>query len=204
MIVRTISCLLILINFYGFVYADQADSPKTTKYHSKNALKLYLSLQLVALKANKTSENVDELYMAVTAYPSEGRPTHKIIPSIPKYWLSTHLNKIKDLSLWQGVLKEGKNVTIQLSLIEKDLPPFDADDLVGTVVAKVKNINGKLEVEWSMPNKSETLKSVKAENNTTVRQFSLVSKEANYSVKFSFVDLDIKPSMKKVDKKSDK
>ena len=188
--VARILYLLVLINFYNVSYADDA---KFLTAISNSAHELYLDLQLVNLKVNKTSEQTDELYMSIATFPSEGRTGHYLIPSAPKYWLSSHVNKINKLSLWHGILGKGNKITIQLSLIEKDLPPFDADDLVGTIVVKAKNIDGKLFVEWSKPyTKNDKLPKVAdndagIENNLMAKKYSLISDDANYDAKLSFI-----------------
>ena len=112
------------------------------KVKKQNAI--HVALYLENVTAIKSSEEVDELYMAVTTYPSSGRPSHKQIPEFPRYWLSSHLGHVKDVQLWKGSLKPSESVNIHLSLIERDVPPFNVDDLVGTVILKILNSKGKI------------------------------------------------------------
>ena len=42
-----------------------------------------------------------------------------------------------------------------LSLMEQDAPPWNTDDLIGTVRVHIKNDNGKLISSWSMPDRAD-------------------------------------------------
>ncbi len=203
-ILLLILCFATIANSAEIAQPKQTDSSKAAikskivpkvkrvlKHERKSKLKI--SLQLFDLETIKASEKVDELYMAVTSYPSKGRPMHRQIPAFPRYWLSTHLKQIKNLQLWKGSLREGDSVTVHLSLIERDAPPFNNDDLVATVLVKIMNSKGKLYTKWSMPNKGPAGKDVKVDTDITAKLFDLQSDEAHYKGKFSVIAKTIEP-----------
>jgi hypothetical protein len=174
------SLTFILLSLLAIGYC--ADSGDNNPVNSKP---IKFSLQLVELEAIKTTEKVDELFMAVTSYPSKGRPLHREIPSFPRYWLSSHIKQIQNLSLWRGMLQDKEKITIQLSLIERDQPPFDTDDLIGTVTVKIVNNNNNLKVSWSMPNSTETGTELDVSDLLSARVFTLKANGGEYITKFS-------------------
>ncbi len=141
-------------------------------------------VELVAIKAHKTREKRgDEVYLAVTAYPSQQRPHHKQIPDNPLHWISSHLDKIKHVPVWGNGLAEGDSVTVIVSLMERDAPPWNTDDLIGTVKVHLKNANGRLQVSWSMPNSTESSATVKTRSGRT-EKFELTGERSLYDLTF--------------------
>lgn len=98
-----------------------------------------IELLLSSLEAVVTQENIEELFVAVTSYSTKNQPSHQEVPSFPRYWLSSHLDKVKNVLIWQGNILSQEKVTIHLSLIERDAPPFDVDDLIGTIIITLNN-----------------------------------------------------------------
>ncbi len=110
----------------------------------------------------------DELYLSVAEFHSDGtsqaytvpghfveRSTHygsTFPPSPPRhptlYWNSGQLSQISKLKLWDKPLMDGDAVEIVISLIEHDLPPWDLDDLIGTIKLRLRNEKGRLYVQW--------------------------------------------------------
>ena len=92
-----------------------------------------VSLVLKKITAIKTSEKGnDELFFDVLEFGSNRKPKHFHVPSHPHHWPSFILNKIKDITLWQGALNEAGDVNIIVSLLEKDMPPWSLNDLIGS------------------------------------------------------------------------
>lgn len=145
-------------------------------------------LQLVAMKAIKTSERTDELFMAVTSYPSKGRSLHREVPAFPRYWLSSHLQGVQNVSLWKGQLKPDEKVTIHLSLVERDSPPFDTDDLVGTVLVKIKNSKGTLDIQWIKHGSKDTGKKASVANAIGARDFVLTGNNSEYAKTLAIIN----------------
>ena len=107
-------------------------------------------------KIKTTEESGDELYFSVTEYSSVERPRQITVPSFPTYWLSKHLSNVNDVVLWEKELADKESVMLVISLIERDAPPWNVDDLIGTVKLKISNDHGKLKRAWSIPNAAET------------------------------------------------
>jgi len=114
------------------------------------------NVTLLKIEEIKTDESREELYIHVTHYHEKGDAGASVIPEHPMYWPSEHLSKVSDVALWDGELKEGQSVVILISLMEKDFPPWNTDDLVGTVRLRLKNDHGDLVSNWSIPNSANT------------------------------------------------
>ncbi len=140
------------------------------------------NVSMIHLKAIKTAEkNGDELYLAVTAYPSDGQPTHYQIPKYPLHWPSAKLDSLKNIKIWQDKLKPGQAVTLIVSLLEQDSPPWNTDDLIGTVRIRMKNKDGQLETSWSMPNRVDAPVSVMTKKGRA-EKFDLLGEGSNYQL----------------------
>jgi len=143
---------------------------------------LHPAVYMLRLKVIKTAEkNGDELYVGVTVYPSKAKPTHTQVPKYPLHWLSKHLDKLKRVKLWDGEVQEGHSVTLILSLIEQDTPPWDTDDLIGSVRIRLKNNRGHLETSWSMPNRVDAPVSVYSKYGRA-EKFVLLGEGSNYEM----------------------
>lgn len=99
-----------------------------------------------------TESSGDELYFSVTEYSSVERPNHYLVPNFPTHWLSDHLEQIKRVELWSKTLKADESVTVIISLLERDAPPWNVDDLIGTVKFKIHRVDGEVQTEMSLPN----------------------------------------------------
>jgi hypothetical protein len=111
--------------------------------------------QLVTLKLNaiekfkSTEKRGDELYFHITEYSSLSAPVHRLVPEYPINWLSDYLSDVKNTTLWERSLREGEAVELVLSLTERDVPPWNLDDLVGTIKVKFRHDGNALVQEWS-------------------------------------------------------
>jgi hypothetical protein len=149
---------------------------------------LPVGINLVKLKAVQPSEKAgDELYMNITVYPSQGHSQNFQVPDHPMHWLTKHVNKIDNLTVWHGELKSGESTNIVLSLIEKDAPPFNPDDLIGTVNVFIKNDNGKLVTTWKLPNRTDA-KPVEVTEAGKEQLFKLTGEDSIYEATFSFIE----------------
>ena len=111
-------------------------------------------VKLCSIKAVKPIERYgDELYLTVTEYHSQKPPRHRIIPRHPLFWSSKVINKISNVQLWSGRLAPSEAVNLVITFIDKDAPPWNVDDLVGEVKLQMRNDNGELKREWSLPNR---------------------------------------------------
>lgn len=111
-----------------------------------------VAINLETIKAIKLSEKGgDKLYFSITVYPSNGAPTATRVPFFPIHWLSKELDRVKNVTLWEGTFKEAEGAQIIISLVEQDLEPWDVDDPFGSVKITLSNQNGKLQNKWSIP-----------------------------------------------------
>ncbi len=104
-----------------------------------------VKLSLKAIKPEKTQEATgDELYLDLLTYGEGQKPRHLRIPSKPHYWLSAMLQKVKDVPLLSASLKDKQSLTVIVSLMEKDTPPWNVNDLLGGFVLTLKRAGGVL------------------------------------------------------------
>ena len=105
-----------------------------------------LRLMLEGLSPYKVSERGgDELYMDFLVYPSKAKAKHFRVPKKPLHWPSFMINKLHDVELWQGTLPNGDKVTIHGALLEKDAPPWNRDELIGSFVLSLSNKDGNIQ-----------------------------------------------------------
>lgn len=143
-----------------------------------------VSPELILMHINpiKTLESSgDELYFDITEYPSSGKASHMRIPEYPLHWPSRHVKKLKEVSLWHKTLAPEQAVTLIVSLVEQDTPPWNTDDLIGTVRLHVKNVEGRLEYSWSTPNRADAPVSVQSRYGTA-QKFQLLGEGGNYEL----------------------
>ena len=116
-----------------------------------------LSIKLDVLeKIHAQEKSGDELYFTVTEFPENKAPRHYRIPSYPTHWMSDYLKNVKNITLWQKSFATCEKTDVLISLVEADLPPWNVDDLLGSVEFKVTCDKGALKTQWSIPNKENT------------------------------------------------
>lgn len=116
-----------------------------------------LSIKLDVLeKIHAQEKSGDELYFTVTEFPENKAPRHYRIPSYPTHWMSDYLKNVKNITLWQKSFATCEKTDVLISLVEADLPPWNVDDLLGSVEFKVTCDKGSMKTQWSIPNKENT------------------------------------------------
>ncbi len=126
-----------------------ADSKKPV-----NTTPVILTLEDIQVIKTAAHLSGDEIYVNITEYSSVDKPAMHRIPEYPSHWLSKYIDKVKDVTLWQKPIQDEESVELIISVVESDAPPWDVDDLIGSVKLKVYIEKGKLEQEWSIPNKA--------------------------------------------------
>lgn len=146
-----------------------------------------LSVKLQAIEKIHSQElSGDELYFTITEFPVGKPPSYYQIPSFPTHWLSAHLGNIKDIVLWKKSVQACENIDVIFSLVEKDLPPWNLNDDLGTVELKVRCDNGQVKANWSVPNPKTAASIIDGGS-----AFSFTGNKAEYHAVFKFED---KPS----------
>ncbi|MEY3182066.1 MAG: hypothetical protein RLZ35_51 [Pseudomonadota bacterium] len=111
-----------------------------------------LQVKLINMQAEALSEeNGDEVYISVTKYSNQGHPEEFRIPSAPKNWFFKRLSEAKNVTLWEGTVATGEEIKLLISIAEQDFPPWDVDDLIGTLQLDLKRVKGRLVEAWSIP-----------------------------------------------------
>ena len=144
------------------------------------AKSLYPTVRLLKIEAVKAQEQGgDELYLHLTEYRSDGKSSISTFPARPTYWPSEHLDKVKNVKIWDSKLNKGESVEVIISLLEQDFHPWNTDDLVGTIKLRIKNNNDKLESNWSMPNRADAPDVVNTKHGLAQR-FTLIGDNFKY------------------------
>lgn len=138
--------------FQAYATSQKAVVPKP----AANTPVIIPALHLLRIQTSQTTEKKgDELYLSILTFQSEGKPHHYQIPEFPLYWSSKSLDQIKNLKIWQNPLNPGEGVTLVLSLMEHDAPPWNSDDWIGSLKIQLRNNQGNLEMNWIVPNRAE-------------------------------------------------
>tara|TARA_R110002110_G_scaffold115322_2_gene286022 strand:+ start:5152 stop:5718 length:567 start_codon:yes stop_codon:yes gene_type:complete len=140
--------------------------------------KLNVVVKLDSIKKTQAQEESgDELYFSITEYSSTKTSDHYQVPDFPTHWLSSYLDQVKNVNLWEKELQPNEAVQLIISLVERDVPPWNVDDLIGSLKLKVKWENNQLTKEWSIPNQDNT-----AREPDTTNTFKLTGDEAQYKI----------------------
>lgn len=144
----------------------------------------HIELKLEGIeKIHAQESHGDELYFSITEYSSSEAARHYQVPDFPTHWLSDYLGSVKNIVLWKRDLNEGESVSLIISLVERDVPPWNVDDLLGSVKLKVKREKNRLLKEWSIPNQSNTKKLMDHMN-----AFVLTGDEGEYHLLLKLVE----------------
>ena len=159
-----------------FAADKMAEAKKTT---------LKPALILNHLKPIKlTEKSGDELYMDIGVYRAQKKGRFYRVPKFPGNWPSSHLDKIKKVTLWSEPVKEGERVILIVSLLEQDMTPMNPDDLIGSMRVDLKNEKGVLNVQWSIPNRTTGPVTILGEDGH-IERFELLSEKGEYQVYLS-------------------
>jgi len=113
---------------------------------------LKVVVKLTDIQAKTTVEQAgDDVYFNITQYSSLGNSSQSRVPIYPAHWLSQQLSNVKEVALWEGILKPSESVKLVLALSEQDPKPWDTDYLIGAVTLTIKNKKGRLEHTWDIP-----------------------------------------------------
>ncbi|MBS0358469.1 MAG: hypothetical protein JSS53_04295 [Proteobacteria bacterium] len=175
---RVLGIAILFIILPIFIFAK-------TGHHKPIAEKnIQTTLYLDSIDAIKVSEkNGDDLYINITAYPSQGKNYDYNIPTPPMYWMSKETPRIKKLKLWEGTLKPGQSIMILLSLIDQDFEPWNTDDLIGDISIRLKNQNGELLSDWHWPNREDAIPVINTKNGPA-RKVLLTNGHSSYNTIF--------------------
>lgn len=105
-----------------------------------------LVLEYILLE--KPTSNDDKLYINIATYSSMNVSNDYQIPEAPLHWDVRSLEQIKDLVLWEKSLASDESVDFVLSLIENDMPPWNPDELLGTVKLTVRSKHHNISSVW--------------------------------------------------------
>lgn len=149
-----------------------------TLMFSAFAKDLTVKLELAKIQPLKIQEHWgDELYFDITEYTQQGLEQVYQVPKKPLYLSSNHLAKFKNIELWHKTLKPEEVVLLLVSLVEADNVPWNLDDIIGIIKIRMKNEDGKLVSDWSMPNRVQTSKVT-----SKLRRFELKGSNAAYQL----------------------
>ena len=105
-------------------------------------------LVLDYIRLEKPATQDDKLYINIATYSSTSGDSDYQIPEAPLHWDANYLEQVKDIVLWEKGMDDPEQMDIVLSLIENDIPPWDPDDLLGTVKLTIHAQNQHITAQW--------------------------------------------------------
>ena len=87
---------------------------------------------------------------------------------------------MKNVTLWTGDLAPNESLEIILSLTERDAPPWDIDDLIGSVKVKLHESKDGLKDEWALYAKRELTTEV--DGSADVHEFKMIGDGGEYQI----------------------
>lgn len=93
----------------------------------------------------------DEIYFDITQYSNQGQSKTSRLPAAPQHWLSKQLSEVKNVTLWEGIVRDKEEVKVIFSVVEQDFPPWDVDEMIGSALLVLENVNGRLQYRWELP-----------------------------------------------------
>lgn len=137
------------------------------------------------IQFDKTTEaSGDELYFNVTAYYDDRSTDHYQIPTAPTHWLSDHLSEVQNVVLWEHDWEGIKGAELVVALTERDAPPWNIDDLIGTVKLKISHQGDRLQTQWNLLAEQGVTREV--EGNPLVREYLMTGDEGRYQIGLHF------------------
>ena len=108
------------------------------------------SQQLVLdyIRLEKPTSSDDKIYLNIATYSSTKVNNDYQIPEAPLHWDANYLDQVKDLVLWEKSLGMDESMDFIISLIENDMPPWNPDELLGTVKLSVRSKNHHISSIW--------------------------------------------------------
>lgn len=108
---------------------EELDNYSSQDYESSR----YVTITLKDIENIKGSEEKDELFISIFEHKKNERPKLYRVPNFPEYWLSNLVEQLKDVVIWEGIVRKNNSTNLMISLLEQDLAPWDNDDLLGTI-----------------------------------------------------------------------
>lgn len=185
---RLMLAVIWLLMVFGIVESTYATTPQVN-----------VKVVLNKIEAQKLLHSRgDELYLHIAVYNSDGTARAYTIPELPLFWPSRGLAQIKNLALWDGTLHNREGIELLFSLVERNSPPWHVDDLIGVLKLRMKNTDGHIEAEWSLPDSSTKLLHASADN----QQVAMEGDGAEYHLEFQLTT-DEKNQVDEKDKKTE-
>ncbi len=161
------------------------------------------TLTLNYIKQIKPQESHDEIYFLITDlgakkkflytipgyanYIQVNRAPHPVGRRPVHFWRDANLNKIKNVLIWSRSNIGNKNTQLSISLVEADMPPWDIDDVLGTI--KVNIIKKNNQVDCQLKTYANT-RIIKRSITPYGSQYTLLFKNdgAEYQASLEFTD----------------
>lgn len=96
----------------------------------------------------------DEVFVHILESSGEA-VSDNYFPDYPFYFRDGHLENFDRTKVWSKELNDNDQVVLFISLIEKDAPPWNIDDLVGELTLTLEKQNGQVSTRWEMADPEE-------------------------------------------------
>ena len=150
------------------------------------AQSIQAEVNVLSLKVLKQKEiGKDELYLSFAEYRSHQKPKIFRLPKHRIAWTSEMVNRVKDLKVWEGNIKEHESMQLVISLMEQDSPPWDLDDLIGTASVKLCNQctdDKDLKVQWAVPSQVGELAQEESRTDSNIHKIRFSGPHGEYEL----------------------
>ncbi len=148
--------------------------------YSKNYV--YPSLYIASIIADTNLINdKDELFIDVIEYSKpELIVTENRFPKFPNYWTLESLSTLKNLSIWNGILKISEDKI--LYIIFKDQDFWSYDDIIGYIKLNLSFDGTVIRNEWEIINAKRTLANISTNNSEHLQKVRMLSDKAIYNI----------------------
>jgi hypothetical protein len=171
---KFMSFIVSMFLFSGFLFADDIQQD------------IQVAIKMVGITVEKTADKgTDNLFFNITQYSNLKRGGESRIPKYPKHWLSKQLLGLKNVVLWDGKIERGESLKLILALMEQDFPPWDLDDAIGAAEVNLLNQNGRLKVQWGVPQFEKNKPEVEMLKHAVPQRYIFKGAGSRYDVAFS-------------------
>lgn len=115
------------------------------------ALEATLMLDSLDIK-EQVSGLSSEIYFNLVERDAQGELSHKTHPLFPYSYTKANLTHFQPTVFWKDVLKKSDHIELNISMIERELPPWMQDELLATIKVSLKEHEGQLITLWDAQN----------------------------------------------------
>ena len=159
----------------------------------------YPSLYIKSIQTKKIQEKQhDELFLQLIEKPNKKVTNLYRIPPFPLYWHNLELPSISNYPIWTGLIQNNQIVLLKIDLMEQDFPPWDNNDILGSLVLTLHNINGVIQNTWDIQSNNKITHKAIINQTEHIQKIKFLKNDSYYIVEFGLTEKKLlyKPTFK--------